>query len=178
MVGEIRDLETAEMAIQASLTGHLVLSTLHTNDAPSAITRLIELGVPPYLIRSTVLGVMAQRLVRILCPHCKQPTEISAQDWTVLTQPWRIALPTQPQKTVGCLECRTTGYFGRMGVYEVMVMSENLRALVTDKCELDQLRNQAFKEGMHTLRIAGAQKIAAGLTTIEEVLRVTPASIS
>jgi general secretion pathway protein E len=176
MVGEIRDLETAEMAIQASLTGHLVLSTLHTNDAPSAITRLIELGIPPYLIRSTVLGVMAQRLVRILCPHCKQPTQISEQDWKALTQPWNTTLPKQAHKTGGCLECRTTGYFGRMGVYEVMMMSETMRELVTDKCEVDQLRKQAFKEGMHTLRISGAQKVASGLTTIEEVLRVTPAS--
>jgi general secretion pathway protein E len=176
MVGEMRDLETAEMAIQASLTGHLVMSTLHTNDAPSAITRLIELGIPPYLIRSTVLGVMAQRLVRILCPHCKQPTQINEQDWTSLTQPWKIDAPTQTFKIGGCLECRATGYFGRMGVYEVMTMSESMRALVTDKCDLDELRKQAFKEGMHTLRISGAQKVAAGLTTIEEVLRVTPAS--
>lgn len=178
MVGEIRDLETAEMAIQASLTGHLVLSTLHTNDAPSAITRLIELGVPSYLIRSTVLGVMAQRLVRTLCPHCKQPADIQPEDWNSLMQPWSAELPKHAKKGVGCLECRTTGYYGRMGVYEVLVMTESMRAFVTDKCDLDELRKQAFKEGMRTLRISGAQKVAAGLTTIEEVLRVTPSSIS
>lgn len=174
MVGEIRDLETAEMAIQAALTGHLVLSTLHTNDAPSAITRLLELGVPHYLIKATVLGVMAQRLVRTLCPNCKQPQPIDEEAWTLLTKPWTSKLPKSVCGPAGCLECRDTGYKGRSGLYEVMPLSNNLKSLISQNCDIDQLRQQGIKEGMQTLRLSGAQKVAAGLTTIEEVLRVTP----
>ena len=122
MIGEIRDLETAEMAIQAALTGHLVLSTLHTNDAPSAITRLLELGVPAYLIRATVLGVMAQRLARTLCPHCKQPGPCDEAAWKSLTRPWKAPAPEQPMQAVGCLECRNTGYMGRTGLYEILTL--------------------------------------------------------
>ncbi len=176
MVGEIRDLETAEMAIQAALTGHLVLSTLHTNDAPSAITRLLELGVPYYLLKATLLGVMAQRLVRTLCPHCKEPVEISEEDWQSLTRPWSAPLPTGAHKAVGCLECRDTGYRGRAGVYEIMQLSDSLKPFISADTDLLSLRRQAFKEGMRSLRLSGAQKVAAGLTTIEEVLRVTPQS--
>lgn len=176
MIGEIRDLETAEMAVQAALTGHLVLSTLHTNDAPSAITRLMELGIPPYLIRATVLGVMAQRLARTLCPHCKQPGEPDAQAWQTLTRPWKAPLPRQFHHPVGCLECRNTGYLGRAGVYEIMALSDKLTRQITDRCELEQLRLDAYKEGMKSLRLSGAQKVAAGLTTVEEILRVTPES--
>ena len=176
MVGEIRDLETAEMAIQAALTGHLVLSTLHTNDAPSAITRLLELGVPHYLLKATLLGVMAQRLVRTLCPHCKVPHEIAEDDWQSLTRPWSSPVPTGAQKAVGCLECRDTGYRGRAGVYEIMQLNDNIKTLITEGTDLVALRRQAFKEGMRSLRLSGAQKVAAGLTTIEEVLRVTPQS--
>lgn len=176
MVGEIRDLETAEMAIQAALTGHLVLSTLHTNDAPSAITRLLELGVPHYLLKATLLGVMAQRLVRTLCPHCKVPHEISEDDWQSLTKPWSSPVPTGAHKAVGCLECRDTGYRGRAGVYEIMQLNDNIKTLITEGTDLVALRRQAFKEGMRSLRLSGAQKVAAGLTTIEEVLRVTPQS--
>jgi general secretion pathway protein E len=176
MVGEIRDLETAEMAIQAALTGHLVLSTLHTNDAPSAITRLLELGVPYYLLKATLLGVMAQRLVRTLCPHCKEPLEISEEDWQSLTRPWNAPLPTGAHKAVGCLECRDTGYRGRAGVYEIMQLSDSLKPYISADTDLLALRRQAFKEGMRSLRLSGAQKVAAGLTTIEEVLRVTPQS--
>ena len=176
MVGEIRDLETAEMAIQAALTGHLVLSTLHTNDAPTAITRLLELGVPYYLIRATVLGVMAQRLVRTLCPHCKAPLELEESDWQELTRPWNAPLPTGAQQAVGCLECRDTGYRGRAGVYEIMLLTDSLKEQITADTDLIPLRRQAFKEGMRSLRLSGAQKVAAGLTTIEEVLRVTPQS--
>ncbi len=132
MVGEIRDLETAEMAIQAALTGHLVISTLHTNDAPSAVTRLIDLGVPPYLIKATVIGVMAQRLVRTLCPHCKQPEDVDAEAWNLLTKPFKARPPAQFMKPVGCLECRGTGYLGRMGVYEIMLLTEALRELIRD----------------------------------------------
>ncbi len=176
MVGEIRDLETAEMAIQAALTGHLVLSTLHTNDAPSAITRLLELGVPYYLLKATLLGVMAQRLVRTLCPHCKEPVEITEEDWQSLTRPWSAPLPTGAHKAVGCLECRDTGYRGRAGVYEIMQLSDSLKPYISADTDLLALRRQGFKEGMRSLRLSGAQKVAAGLTTIEEVLRVTPQS--
>ncbi|TBU97120.1 GspE/PulE family protein [Phytopseudomonas dryadis] len=176
MIGEIRDLETAEMAIQAALTGHLVLSTLHTNDAPSAITRLLELGVPHYLLKATLLGVMAQRLVRTLCPHCKAPHSLDEDDWQALTRPWNAPLPTGAQRAVGCAECRETGYRGRAGVYEIMLLNDGLKPLISADTDLTPLRRQAFKEGMRSLRLSGAQKIAAGLTTIEEVLRVTPQS--
>lgn len=176
MIGEIRDLETAEMAIQAALTGHLVLSTLHTNDAPSAVVRLLELGVPYYLIKSTVLGVMAQRLVRVLCAHCKTPAQIDPADWQLLTKPWNLAHPAQPHRAVGCPECRDTGYAGRLGVYEIMLLNEQLKTLITKDTDLVTLRQQAYKEGMYSLRLSGALKISAGLTTIEEVLRVTPQS--
>ncbi|WP_415846287.1 GspE/PulE family protein [Stutzerimonas zhaodongensis] len=176
MVGEIRDLETAEMAIQAALTGHLVLSTLHTNDAPSAITRLLELGVPHYLLRATLLGVMAQRLVRTLCPHCKAPIKLDADDWQALTKPWNAPLPGNAHQAVGCIECRDTGYRGRAGVYEIMLLNDAIKPLITADTDLIALRRQAFKDGMHSLRLSGAQKIAAGLTTLEEVLRVTPQS--
>ncbi len=176
MVGEIRDLETAEMAIQAALTGHLVLSTLHTNDAPSAVTRLLELGVPHYLIKATVLGVMAQRLVRTLCPHCKAPVTLEEQDWQELTRPWSAPLPSTAQQAVGCQECRDTGYRGRAGVYEIMLLSDGVRSLITADTDITALRRQAFKEGMRSLRLSGAQKVAAGQTTMEEVLRVTPQS--
>ncbi|WPC05411.1 GspE/PulE family protein [Pseudomonas benzenivorans] len=176
MVGEIRDLETAEMAIQAALTGHLVLSTLHTNDAPSAITRLLELGVPHYLLKATLLGVMAQRLVRTLCPHCKAPQTLDENDWHSLTKPWNAPLPSGAHKAVGCLECRDTGYRGRAGVYEIMLLGDSIKPLITADTDLIALRRQAFKEGMRSLRLSGAQKVAAGQTTIEEVLRVTPQS--
>ncbi|MNQ05151.1 Type II secretion system protein E [compost metagenome] len=176
MVGEIRDLETAEMAIQAALTGHLVLSTLHTNDAPSAITRLLELGVPHYLIKATVLGVMAQRLVRTLCPHCKAPHTIEAGDWQELTRPWNAPPPASAMRAVGCNECRDTGYRGRAGVYEILLLSESVKQHIQADTDLPALRRQAFKEGMRSLRLSGAQKIASGQTTVEEILRVTPQS--
>ena len=175
MIGEIRDLETAEMAIQAALTGHLVLSTLHTNDAPSAITRMLELGVPSYLLKATILGVMAQRLVRTLCPHCKQPDTVSQEDWSTLTKPWKVTLPKIIYKPNGCLECRDTGYLGRQGIYEIMVMSESVQDNIHEQLNLEHIRRQAMKEGMRTLRLSGAQKVAAGDTTIAEVLRVSPA---
>jgi len=177
MVGEIRDLETAEMAIQAALTGHLVLSTLHTNDAPSAITRLLDLGIPPYLLNATLLGVMAQRLVRTLCPHCKHPHPARESDnelWDHLVAPWKAARPKQLQRPQGCLECRMTGYSGRIGIYEILLMSPELRKLVNTNMNLVSLREQANREGMKPLRISGAQKVAAGLTTLEEVLKTSP----
>ncbi|MDX1635958.1 MAG: GspE/PulE family protein [Marinobacter sp.] len=176
MIGEIRDLETAEMAVQAALTGHLVLSTLHTNDAPSAITRMLELGIPPYLIRATVLGVMAQRLVRTLCPHCKTPGPVDEAAWKALTRPWKAPAPKEIYRPQGCLECRNTGYMGRAGVYEILQLSGDLVGQINDTAELEQLRLRAYKDGMKSLRLSGAQKVAAGETTIEEILRVTPES--
>lgn len=176
MVGEVRDLETAEIAVQAALTGHLVLSTLHTNDAPSAFTRLQELGLPSYLIRSSVIGVMAQRLVRTLCPHCKEQQPVDEKAWKQLTAPWLVKTPTHIYNAKGCLECRGTGYLGRMGIYEVLPMSESLEPLVHDSTDYQKLRQAAMKEGMHSLRLSGAHKVAAGLTTIAEVMRVAPAT--
>lgn len=174
MVGEVRDLETAEIAVQAALTGHLVLSTLHTNDAPSAFTRLQELGLPAYLIRSSVLGIMAQRLVRTLCPHCKEKVKTEESAWKQLTAPWLVKMPEYVFKAVGCLECRGTGYMGRMGIYEVMPMSESLEPLIHEQTDHQKLRQAAMKEGMHSLRLSGAHKVAAGMTTIAEVMRVAP----
>jgi len=175
MVGEIRDRDTADMAVQAALTGHLVLSTLHTNDAPSAITRLLDLGIPPYLISSTVLGVMAQRLVRTLCPHCKKPAEPPDEDtWRLLTAPFVADMPRHPQTQVGCLECRMTGYYGRMGLYEIMLVTPSIRALIHKDSSDAVIRDQAYKEGMKPLRVSGAAKIDAGSTTVDEVVKVVP----
>ena len=175
MVGEIRDKETADMAVQAALTGHLVFSTLHTNDACASIARLIELGVPHYLLNATLVGVLAQRLVRTLCPHCKQ--EAGPPDeavWNELVSPWRAPAPLRVLRPVGCLECRRTGYLGRVGLVELLTMSDPLRKLVADTVELPALRRQAAREGMRSLRVSGAEKIAAGLTTFEEVFKAAP----
>jgi general secretion pathway protein E len=176
MVGEIRDLETAEMAIQAALTGHLVLSTLHTNDAPTAVTRLLDLGVAPYLIKATVLGIMAQRLVRTLCPHCKASEEVDIEAWNLLIRPFKARPPKEIKRVVGCLECRGTGYLGRMGLYEILPLTESVKALIREDTDVDRLRRESMKEGMRTLRLSGAQKVGAGQTTIAEVLRVAPSS--
>lgn len=178
MIGEIRDLETAEMAIQAALTGHLVISTLHTNDSPTAITRLLDLGVPAYMIKATVLGVMAQRLVRTLCPHCKTEEEVDIEAWDLLMQPYKAKPPARQYAVTGCLECRDTGYKGRMGIYELLPMTDAVQSLINDKTDIDSLRRQGMKDGMRTLRLSGAQKVGAGHTTISEVLRVAPASQS
>ena len=177
MVGEIRDLATAEMAIQAALTGHLVFSTLHTNDAAAAITRLADLGVPPYLISATVIGVLAQRLARSLCGACKQPDDSAASGETLAQAvvPWKLKGKARIYKPVGCLECRMTGYRGRAGLYELMELSEAARACVHPTMDEDALRRQAVADGMHPLRAAGAMKVAEGVTTLEEVLRTTPA---
>ena len=176
MVGEIRDLETAEMAVQAALTGHLVISTLHTNDAPSAVTRILELGVPAYLIKATVLGVMAQRLVRTLCPHCKQQEPVDTVGWALLTKPFKGKPPAHVFGPRGCLECRGTGYLGRIGLYELLKLSDSVRHAITPDTDLEALRRQGMLEGMRPLRVSGAQKVAGGITTIAEVLRVAPAS--
>ncbi|HVY06007.1 MAG TPA: GspE/PulE family protein [Burkholderiales bacterium] len=174
MVGEIRDLETADMAIQAALTGHLVLSTLHTNDAPSAVTRLLDLGVPPYLIHSTILGIMAQRLVRTLCPHCREAAEIDAETWNMLIAPWQAEKPQQMYYAKGCLECRMTGYQGRIGIYEVLLMSAAQRPLITADADFSLIRDQAYRDGMKPLRVSGAMKVASGVTTVDEILKAAP----
>jgi general secretion pathway protein E len=174
MIGEIRDRETADIAIQAALTGHLVVSTLHTNDAPSAVTRLMEVGVPAYLIQSTILGVMAQRLVRVLCPHCKQESEIDDATWATLVKPWKPAKPVKIYEPVGCLECRNTGFMGRMGLYEMFTFSEAIKQLVVEEINMAKFKKLAMNEGMRPLRLSGALKVASGLTTVEEVLRVAP----
>jgi general secretion pathway protein E len=172
MVGEIRDLETAEMAIQAALTGHLVFSTLHTNDASSAVVRLLDIGAPHYLIKATLLGVVAQRLVRTLCPHCKKEGVHDEEMWKSLVSPWRIAPPSPVFVPGGCLECRETGYLGRVGIYEILTMTPALRSFIGSEMDLGKLREQAIKEGMHPLHISGALKICSGLTGMEEVFRV------
>ncbi|MGA0571850.1 GspE/PulE family protein [Variovorax sp. VNK109] len=175
MVGEIRDLATAEAAVQAALTGHLVFSTLHTNDAPSAITRLMDLGVPPYLINATMLGVLAQRLVRTLCKQCKEPDEsMTREQLSEYVKPWKINGGYRPYKAVGCVDCRMTGFLGRMGLYELLTISPEFRTRVDREPSIDGLRKQAVTDGMRPLRLAGALRVAEGLTTIEEVLAATP----
>lgn len=179
MVGEIRDSETAEMAVQASLTGHLVLSTLHTNDAPSSLTRLHDLGVQPFLTSATILGIMAQRLVRTLCPHCKSAQDVSenlplADEWRGLVAPWNAPVPSKIYTAMGCDECRNTGYKGRIGLYEILPLSNELKKLVAKDASLDDLKRQAYSEGVPPLRIEGAKRVAEGVTTLEEVLRVVP----
>jgi len=175
MVGEIRDLETAEMAVQAALTGHLVFSTLHTNDAPSAVTRLMELGIPPYLINATLLGVLAQRLVRTLCKQCKvRDDEASREALSEMVKPWQINGGYKPFKPVGCVDCRMTGFMGRMGLYELLVVTEGFKSRVSADPSIDALRRQAVTDGMRPLRLAGALRVAEGQTVMEEVLTSTP----
>lgn len=175
MVGEIRDLQTAEMAVQAALTGHLVFSTLHTNDAPSAVSRLMELGVPSYLINATLLGVLAQRLVRTLCRQCREKDEGSSREaLTEIVKPWQINGDYQPYKPAGCVDCRMTGFLGRMGLYELLTVTEAFKDKVTKEPSIDALRRQAVADGMRPLRLAGALKVAEGVTTIEEILATTP----
>ena len=179
MVGEVRDLATAEMAVQAALTGHLVFTTLHTNDAPSAIMRLMELGIPPYLINATVLGVLAQRLVRTLCPACKTQQDkaqaaTSRESLAELVKPWQISGSYRPYEPVGCVDCRMTGFRGRMGLYELLTVTESFKDKVSREPRLDVLRKQAVADGMRPLRLAGAMRVAEGLTTMDEVLACTP----
>ena len=175
MVGEIRDLETAEMAVQAALTGHLVFSTLHTNDAPSAVTRLMELGVPAYLINATLLGVLAQRLVRTLCRQCRALDETAQRDGLeALIKPWKISGGYRPYKPVGCVDCRMTGFMGRMGLYELLTVTEAFKDIVGRDPATGALRRQAVADGMRPLRLAGALRVAEGVTTMEEVLTATP----
>jgi len=174
MVGEIRDLETANMAVQAALTGHLVLSTLHTNDSPSSLSRLLELGVPAYLIKATVRGIMSQRLVRILCPHCKNWEPLDRDAWQQLTAPWSMEPPERVARPTGCKICRDTGYMGRQGIYEVLVNSTAVQKHIHSHLDTAEVRETAMKEGMRTLRLSGAARVNRGETTIEEVMRVAP----
>ena len=176
MVGEIRDLPTADMAIQASLTGHLVFSTLHTNDSASAITRLNDLGVAPYLIGSTLIGVLAQRLVRTFCPACKAPDpDVTRETLHEVVKPWRLNGGVRPYKAVGCLECRMTGFRGRAGLFELLTVSDAARGTIQPICDEGKLRQQSLQDGLRPLRLAGAMKVAEGVTTLDEVLRATPA---
>ncbi|MCG2572964.1 GspE/PulE family protein [Acinetobacter sp. ME22] len=176
MVGEVRDQDTADMAIQAALTGHLVLSTLHTNDAPSSLTRLHDLGVQPFLSSATLLGILAQRLVRKLCPQCKQRAPTNEQQWLHLTVDYTVDVPATSYVPVGCEACRYTGYKGRVGIYEFMPISLQLKQMISENVPLNALRFQSKKEGVEPLRIAGARKVVAGITSLEEVLRVVPLS--
>jgi len=175
MVGEIRDYETAQTTVQAALTGHLVLSTLHTNDAPSSITRFLDLGIAAYLLKSSLLGIVAQRLIRTLCNHCKAPTTLKESSWHALTGDESMAVPAHAHAARGCDECRHTGYRGRTGIYEIMVMDDHMRRLVRADAESDMLRTAALAHGMRSLRLSGAGKVAAGLTTVEEVVGVIQA---
>ncbi|OIQ72239.1 type II secretion system protein E [mine drainage metagenome] len=176
MVGEIRDQATAEMAVQAALTGHLVFSTLHTNDAPSAVTRLLELGVPAYLVSATLLGVLAQRLVRTLCPQCKQPDSAGTpQALAAMVKPWPLDGNYTPYQAVGCVDCRMTGFTGRMGLYELLVVSPAFKSQISREPDSEALRHQAISDGMRPLRLAGVMRVAQGLTVLDEVLACTPA---
>jgi len=177
MIGEIRDKETADIAIQASLTGHLVISTLHTNDASSAITRLQDIGVPSYLINATLLGVMAQRLVRTLCPHCKHAVEPSIEAWNELTVGFKIPAPKLMFEPKGCDECRQSGYLGRQGIYELLKVDPLIKKVTSHGCEVAPIREQALANGMTLLRISGAHKVAEGKTTVEEIMRVASPSM-
>jgi general secretion pathway protein E len=173
MLGEMRDLETAENAVQAALTGHLVFSTLHTNDAPSAITRLLDLGVPSFLIQASLVGLLAQRLVKKICPNCAEEFTVGAHELAALG----IAVETNGDVTLkrgmGCRQCRGTGYYGRSAVFEVLPYSEKLKRLTTAEADLEAIRTQALKDGLVTLRDNAVQKLLDGETTYQEVLRVT-----
>jgi type II secretion system protein E len=173
MIGEIRDLETAAIAINASLTGHLVFSTLHTNDAPSAVARLVDIGVQPFLVASSVRAIMAQRLVRRLCSNCKQPGDLNEGELRALNlEPGQMA-DAQVMKPVGCEECRQTGYKGRMGIFEIFVIDDNVRHMINNRQSTLMLRQRARELGMRTLREDGVRKVLAGVTSAEEVISIT-----
>jgi type IV pilus assembly protein PilB len=173
MVGEIRDRETAQVAIEGALTGHMVMSTLHTNDAPAAITRLIEMGIEPFLIASAIDCVMAQRLARTLCSHCKRRTILSAA--VVQDHGFHTSFDIEAYEPVGCGRCGATGYRGRVGIYEVMSVSEEIRSLTLSRAASEQIGAVAAREGMRRLRDDGLDKVKAGLTSIAEISRVTGA---
>jgi len=172
MVGEIRDHETAQTAVQAALTGHLVFSTLHTNDAPSSVIRFLDLGIAPYLLKSALTGIVAQRLVRTLCPGCREQTRTDSDRWRSLAAECELPLPESLYATRGCEKCRHTGYRGRAGLFEILRMDKQLRESLSTDMVADQYRDTALAAGMRSLRHSGALKVAQGLTTIEEVLSV------
>ncbi len=171
MVGEIRDAETAQIAVQASLTGHLVLSTLHTNDAASAITRLLDMGVEPFLVASSLIGILAQRLVRVICPHCRKSYPPSEVEGSYFNQDLEKLF-----RGMGCELCKGTGYYGRTGAFELLTINDEIRELIASKVDAKTIKNYAIKQGMMTLRAGGLKKVARGITTLEEVLRVTQRS--
>ena len=173
MIGEMRDLETAQNAIQAALTGHLVLSTLHTNDAPSSITRLLDLGIPPFLIQATLVGILAQRLVKKICTHCREPLEMETAELTSLGLDLGKEEVVKIQKGKGCIKCRGTGYLGRDAIYEVLPVTETIKRQIHSECETQIIRETARKEGMISLRENAVKKLLKGETTYQEVLRVT-----
>jgi type IV pilus assembly protein PilB len=175
MVGEIRDFETAEIAIKAALTGHLVLSTLHTNDAPSTVNRLLNMGIEPFLVTSSLNAIVAQRLARRICPDCKEETEVPAQALIDIGVSPEEAGDFVVYKGKGCSTCASTGYKGRVALYEVMRMNDELKELVLNGASTIELKREAMRHGMRTLRQAGILKIKEGVTTIEEVLRASAA---
>jgi general secretion pathway protein E len=173
MIGEMRDLETAENAIQAALTGHLVLSTLHTNDAPSSVTRLLDLGIPSFLIKATLAGILAQRLVKRICPHCKEEFEMKASELVSLGLDLSDSGSLRLSRGKGCIKCRNTGYLGRVGVHEVLPITESIQKTIDSESDIGRIREDAKKEGMVTLRENAIKKLLDGTTTYQEVLRVT-----
>jgi type II secretory ATPase GspE/PulE/Tfp pilus assembly ATPase PilB-like protein len=178
MIGEIRDLETATIATNASLTGHLVFSTLHTNDAPSAVARLIDIGVQPFLVASSVRAIMAQRLIRRLCSQCKQPGELSETDLRALRTEAGQMREAQVMKVSGCEHCRQTGYRGRMGIFEIFIIDDEVRHMINKRSSTLLLRKRARELGMRTLREDGVRKVLAGLTSAEEVISITIGDVS
>jgi len=173
MIGEMRDLETAENAIQAALTGHLVLSTLHTNDAPSSITRLLDLGIPSFLIKAAIVGILAQRLVKKICLHCKEPFEMKSSELLSLGLDIGKTGTVELHRGKGCIKCRGTGYLGRTGIHEVLPVTESIQEVITEECDIGKIRDVAIGEGMVNLRENAIKKLLDGTTTYQEVLRVT-----
>jgi type IV pilus assembly protein PilB len=177
MVGEIRDSETADIAVKAALTGHLVLSTLHTNDAPGAITRMVDMGIEPFLVSSSVLMVCGQRLVRKICPHCKEGITIPEDVMTRLGLNKEDLTSNTFYHGRGCTRCKETGFLGRIAILEVLPITEALRELILHSTSAKNIKDLALKEGMKTLRMAGLEKARAGLTSLDEVLRVTGSDV-
>jgi general secretion pathway protein E/type IV pilus assembly protein PilB len=171
LIGEIRDRETAEIAVQASLTGHLVFSTLHTNDAPGAVTRLVDMGVEPYLVSSSLEMVVAQRLVRVICKHCKEPTPVA--DYEAMCKEFGHLVPATVYQGRGCRQCQGTGFRGRTGIFELMPVTEEIRAMTMERASVDRVRRKAMQQGMRSLRDDGWRLVRAGVTTIQEVVRST-----
>jgi type II secretory ATPase GspE/PulE/Tfp pilus assembly ATPase PilB-like protein len=173
MIGEIRDVETANIAINAALTGHLVFSTLHTNDAPSAVARLVDIGVQPFLVSSAVRAIVAQRLVRKLCPKCKEPAELSEADMISLGLDASQLAGANVMRGAGCSHCKNLGYKGRMGIFEIFTIDDEVRHMINNKASTVELRKRAREMGMRTLREDGIRKVLSGMTTAEEVISVS-----